>query len=148
GDDPPGWDNVFTLLRDQATDLGGQLHHRLALGDREGTAAHLAQLLPVTQAEEWLSLLDQTVATPDPRLRIASARPATAAGTANSVDRLVAQLHAISDPRLSDRVALRRGYLLIAHDYRQLADVPPDDSGTDLFIDRVQQYQRLAAALA
>ncbi|MGH8277363.1 MAG: hypothetical protein ACRETH_11780, partial [Steroidobacteraceae bacterium] len=62
------------------------------------------------------------------------------------VTRLVSQVHTLSDPRFSNRDTLRHSYLVIANDYRDLANTPPD--GPKLFLDRVWRYQRLADALA
>jgi hypothetical protein len=149
---PRGWYPVFALLCDRAgkNDLSGRLHHTLALGDVGTVAEELAALLPEQSGRDWLVLLDNTVSTPDPR------QPSSDAGTGRPpevphsplapITRLINQLHALGDPRLSDRDTLRHSYLLIAHDYHRIADVSPD--GLTLFIDRAQRYRRLAEALA
>lgn len=146
----PGWHTVFATLRDRVskTDRSGWLHHTLALGNITIVAEELARLLPNNPGQEWLTLLDQTVATPHPRRHhpVASEPPDTGNANPSPVTRLVSQLHTLSDPRVSDRDALRRSYLLIAHDYGGLADTSPD--GLTLFLARAQQYQRLANALA
>lgn len=145
----PCWQTVFTTLRERIvdSDLGGWLHHNLALGNTPTVAEKLAHLLSTRSSRQWLTLLDQTVATPDPRPRhlIVSGRRGAAAEHPKPVTRLLTHLHALSDPRLSDRDALRRSYLLIAHDYSRLADTTLD--GLTLFLSRAQQYQRLADAL-
>lgn len=146
----PRWHTVFTTLRDRVSkvDLGGRLHHNLALGNTSSVGGELAHLLLTRPAQEWLTLLDQMVATPDPRRHppIASELPDRRNEHPAPITRLVSQLHSLSDPRLSDRDALRRSYLLIAHDYSRLADTSPD--GLTLFLARAQRYQRLANALA
>src|SRR5262249_36854223 len=130
---PASWTAVFKVLRQRAADQAGQLHHELALGGRASVVAELARLLPCTAAADWLSLLDQVVASPDPRRQLAvGAEPAEPrVGPPDPVARLVRKLHAVADPRLSDRIALRRSYLLITYDSRQLADSPPDDADPD-----------------
>ena len=146
----PRWQTVFTTLRDRIvdSDLGGWLHHNLALGNTTTVADKLARLLSTRSSRQWLTLLDQTVATPDPRQHpsIGSGRRGGPAEHPEPVTRLLTHLHALSDPRLSDRDAVRHSYLLIAHDYSRLADTSPD--GLTLFLSRAQQYQRLADALA
>jgi hypothetical protein len=187
-----GWRAVFTVLRDCAAtrpdDLGGRLHHELALGRLRTVAGELDRLLPATNGEQWLALLDQAVATPDlghpaaaggavpepagGAAPAAAGRPSsgTAAGNPGgtrgddpaddpaddppepaserrtSVTQLVSSLHALADPRLSDRNLMRRCYLVVSHDYRQLANTSPD--GLTLFLARAQHYQKLADALA
>jgi hypothetical protein len=145
----PQWQTVFTTLRDRLgkTDLSGWLHHNLALGNTTTVAEKLARLLTTYPSRQWVTLLDQTVATPDPRRHppTAGKRPDLWTEPPEPVTRLVVQLHALSDPRLSDRDALRRSYLLIAHDYNRLADTSPD--GLTLFLSRAQHYQQLANAL-
>lgn len=146
----PRWQTVFTTLRDRVgkADLSGWLHHNLALGNATTVAEELARLLPSCPGHEWLTLLDQTVATPDPRRHppTTSEPPDGRKEHPEPVTRLITQLHALSDPRLSDRGVLRRSYLVIAHDYGTLADTSPD--GLTLFLRRAQHYQRLANALA
>jgi hypothetical protein len=145
--DDPQWGAVVATLRDRVsqTDVSGRLHHILALGETATVAEELARLLPSYPGQEWLTLLDQIVATPDPRRSLPTPldrlndHPPT-------VTRLVSQLHTLSDPRFSNRDALRRSYLVIAQDYRDLANTPPDDP--TLFHDRAGHYQRLADALA
>jgi hypothetical protein len=151
------WDKVFRLLLDQApeTDVGGQLHHMLALGETDAVAARLAELLPpTTRAQDWLTLLDHVVATPDPRRKIptseelgqaADSGPELTESATASVLQLVTQLHIVADPRFSNRSALHHSYLLIAHQYEQLAG---PRGGQLLFINRAEKYRKLAAALA
>ncbi|MGB6163162.1 MAG: hypothetical protein WCF33_16255 [Pseudonocardiaceae bacterium] len=146
----PQWHTVFTTMLDRLseTDRSGWLHHNLALGNSSAVAEKLTHLLPNRPGQEWLTLLDQTVAAPHPRrhLPIASESPDAGNDHLAPVAQLVSQLHTLSDPRLSDRDVLRRGYLLIASDYNRLAHTSPD--GLTLFLDRVQRYQRLAGDLA
>jgi hypothetical protein len=184
-----GWRPVFAQLRECAAarpdDLGGRLHHELALGLLPAVAGELDRLLPGTHADHWLALLDQAVGTPDlgpPAPAGDGAEPdgspaagwpedagsagvpsAAAAGSAGApgrrgrspkqpterrtcVTQLVSSLHALADPRLSDRDRLRRLYLIVSHDYRQLANTSLE--GLTLFLARAQQYQKLADALA
>lgn len=147
-DHPQSWDFVFTVLRrgaEQAGDEAGRLHHELSLGNRTVVVAALTAALSGTQDEHWLALLDQVTAAYDPRQMATDeqARPVTAPlGPREAVDRLVTTLHALSDPRLSARKALRGLYLLAENDYRVLA-------GSSLaFVLRAQHYRRLAEALA
>ncbi len=147
-DHPQSWDFVFTVLRrgaEQAGDEAGRLHHELALGNRTVVVDALTAALPDTHDEHWLALLDQVTTAYDPRQMATDeqARPVTAlAGPREAVDRLVTTLHALSDPRLSARKALRGLYLLAENDYRVLA-------GSSLaFVLRAQHYRRLAEALA
>lgn len=147
-DHPQSWDFVFTVLRrgaEQVGDQAGRLHHELALGNRTVVVDALTAALPVTQDEHWLALLDQVTQAYDPRQMATGeqARPVTAPpGPRDAVDRLVTTLHALSDPRLSARKALRGLYLLAENDYRVLA-------GSSLaFVLRAQHYRRLAEALA
>lgn len=146
----PSWHTVYTILQDQAgkADINGWLHHNLALGNVTIVAEELARLLLKKSAQEWLTLLDQTVSTPDPRRHLPIVGEPLDGRNEHPtpITRLVNQLHILSDPRLSDRDTLRRSYLLIAHDYGRLADSSPD--GLTLFLARAQQYQRLANALA
>ena len=146
-DHPQSWAFVFTVLRrgaEQAGDEAGRLHHELALGNHTAVVDALTAALPITQDERWLALLDQVTAAYDPRQMAtdAQARLVTAhPGPREAVDRLVITLHALSDPRLSARKALRGLYLLAENDYRVLA-------GSSLaFVLRAEHYRRLADAL-
>ncbi|MGH3854535.1 MAG: hypothetical protein ACRDR6_13770 [Pseudonocardiaceae bacterium] len=143
----PQWGSVFATLRDRVsqTDLSGRLHHTLALGETTAVAEELARLLPSYPGQDWLTLLDQIVATPDPRRKLPTPLDRRNEHRA-PVTRLVSQVHTLSDPRFSNRDTLRHSYLVIANDYRDLANTPPD--GPKLFLDRVWRYQRLADALA
>src|SRR5262249_21184150 len=111
-DHPKRWQVVFEQLRKRAADLAGRLHHDLALDGQASVIAELAELLPGTGGAQWLSLLDQLVATPDPRSTARRAGNATKAAVspADQMTRLVTELHAVSDPQLSDRTALHRSY--------------------------------------
>ncbi|HEU0089970.1 MAG TPA: hypothetical protein VFQ77_20355 [Pseudonocardiaceae bacterium] len=146
-DHPQAWDFVFTVLRraaEQSDDEAGRLHHELALGNHTTVVDALTAALPATQDEHWLALLDQVTAAYDPRQMATreQMRPVTVPpGPREAVDRLVTTLHALSDPRLSARAALRGLYLLAENDYRVLA-------GSSLvFVLRAQHYRRLAEAL-
>ncbi|MBV9314392.1 MAG: hypothetical protein JO100_11810 [Pseudonocardia sp.] len=146
----PRWHDVFGTLLDRLSksDLGGRLHHNLALGNITMVAEELGRLLPNCPGKDWLTLLDQTVATPHPNGDHSTSAQPLNTGIENSarVTRLVSQLHTIRDPCLSDRETLRRGYLLIVHDYDGLADTSPD--GLTLFLARSDRYRRLANELA
>ncbi|MEU4225664.1 hypothetical protein AB0F17_15330 [Nonomuraea sp. NPDC026600] len=141
------WTRVFERLRDHTPDqdICGKLHHELALGNRETVVAELLRLLDKVSGAEWLSCLDRIVATPDlrpPRGGPASARVAAEPRCA-AVSQLVAALHQLADPLLSDR-GLRRGrYIIAAEECRRLSDVDPLS-----FLKRAQCYQKLADALA
>ncbi len=137
--DGPLWTEVFTVLRDQAVrdgDLAGRLHHELALGNLGPVAGELADLLPDLGDQEWLDLLDAVTATP--RL---VAPPPTAADGKDTVRRLVCTVHALGDPRVSERKALCRLYLLAENDLRTLA------GSSEAFLLRAQHYRRLADRL-
>jgi hypothetical protein len=146
----PRWNTVFISLRDQLsqTDLGGLLHHNLALGNTTMVTDELARLLPIRSGQEWLTLLDQTVATPHFRLDFSGVNKPSEAGNEHPalIARLVRQLHTLSDPCISNRDTLRRSYMIISADYSRLACMSPD--GLTLFLDRARQYQRLADILA
>jgi hypothetical protein len=162
---PAGWRPVFTLLRAGAAgrsdDIGGRLHHELALGLLPAVAGELDRLLPTMPGDRWLALLDEAVGTPDlgppepadgraaapaDRRGATPADPAGAIPAGPCVTQLISSLHALADPRLSDRDRLRRLYLVVSHDYRQLANASPE--GLTRFLARAQQYQKLADALA
>jgi hypothetical protein len=151
-DDPSGWQAVFALLRDRAAaqgDLAGKLHHELALGGTTVVAGELAALLPDLPGPQWLELLDQAVATPD--LRKPPGAPDEPAGEAGTpvdrhVFRLVAGLQALADARVSNRIALRHTFRLVAHSYRQLADLSP--AGLLPLVARAEEHQRRADRLS
>jgi hypothetical protein len=138
------WNEVFATLRsyaENADDVGGRLHHELALGNVDIAVDELNRLRTRISGEEWLALLDQTVATPDPR----SSGPAVAdevdpGDHRGYIARLVTCLRALADPRLSDRARLRDLYLLVGNDYFEL--------GRTVFLERGQHYLRLAEELA
>ncbi|MFE0024632.1 hypothetical protein [Amycolatopsis sp. NPDC059021] len=70
-DENPGWNAVFRRLRNHADpdDRAARLHHDRMLGKRQDVATELAELLPVLPTADWLALLDEVVATADPRER-------------------------------------------------------------------------------
>lgn len=153
---PAAWAKVFSLLRSCAAgddeDVAGRLHHDLALGAVDGVVDELHRLLASLSGQRWLAVLDQAVAIPLLRPSNAVPRPggdaAPATATPSSDDRrhvagLVAALHALADPGLSERGTLRRRRLAVSHHYRQLSD---KDQAP--FLDRAQHYQRLADGLA
>ncbi|WP_433272010.1 hypothetical protein ACQPZF_14915 [Actinosynnema sp. CS-041913] len=136
----PDWTGMFTALRDQALEDGdhaGRLHHELALGNTALVADELTELLPDLPGEEWLALLDAITATP----RLVADPHAVTAGGRDLVRRLVDTLHAIGDPRLSERRSLCRRYLLAENDFRTLA------GSSEAFLLRAQHYHRLADRL-
>jgi hypothetical protein len=154
---PAGWRVAFGTLAaasaDRPDDLAGRLHHELALGCHPAVSAELDRLLPELSGAGWLALLDQAVSTPDLRPPAAADDPTVPDSTPGPrterrtcVGQLVSSLHALADPRRSDRDRLRRLYLIASHDYRQLANSSPD--GLTDFLARAQQHQRLADALA
>ncbi|MBB5960170.1 hypothetical protein FHS29_006793 [Saccharothrix tamanrassetensis] len=138
--DGQDWVTVFTALRDQALadgDHAGRLHHELALGDTALVAAELGELLPDLADEEWLALLDGITATP----RLVAEPQSAAVDGRDLVRRLIGTLHALGDPRLSERKALCRRYLLAENDFRTLA------GSSEAFLLRAQHYHRLAERL-
>jgi hypothetical protein len=109
-DHETGWCEVFKKLRTHAhdnDDLGGQLHHGLALGDVAGVVRKLLDLKPDLPTNQWLVLLDEAVATP----ALASCGGGSASGgpLPGSPSKLKhegkANCHAIAFPDLSARVA-------------------------------------------
>jgi hypothetical protein len=120
------------------------LHHEVALGNRTVVVDALTAALPDTPDQLWLALLDEVTGAYDPRQMVTDeqARPVTAPPSPReAINRLVITLHALSDPRLSARKALRGLYLLAENDYRVLA-------GSSLaFVLRAERYRRLAEAL-
>jgi hypothetical protein len=152
---PAGWDKVFTMLRAAVApdDLAGRLHHDLALAETgaqtQAVAGELAGLLLRMPAEDWLSLLDRVVATPNPRRtgRAANLLDEDAAEHGprpGSVARLLEVLHRLSDRCLSDQTILCGLYLLAEHDCEQLAD---SARNSVVLIRRATRYRRLAAPL-
>ncbi|RKT56090.1 hypothetical protein [Saccharothrix australiensis] len=134
------WTTVFTMLRDQARaddDREGRLHHELALGHTGPVARELAALLPELGDERWLELVDGITATP----RLSTAPGSSGVDGRDVVGRLVTTLHALGDPRLSERRALCRRYLLAENDLRTLA------GSSEAFLLRAQHYHRLAERL-
>ncbi|MEA5358459.1 hypothetical protein VA596_02845 [Amycolatopsis sp., V23-08] len=126
-DDPAtGWTAVFRKLRDRAgpDDPAGRLHHERLLSGKEVVAKELAGLLREWRAADWLTLLDEVTATPDPRERdfaevCGPKQPAT------PVDHIVVLLGALPalhhDPCLTSvrqRETLER---LVAHSLDHLA---------------------------
>ena len=115
----------------------------------KAVAAELAGLLPRMPAEDWLSMLDRVVATPNPRRtgRAANLLDEDAAEHGprpGSVARLLEVLHRLSDRCLSDQTILCGLYLLAEHDCEQLAD---SARNSVVLIRRATRYRRLAAPL-
>ncbi len=139
------WAEVFARLRRHAKadgDLGGRLHHSLALGD--DVADELDQLLTTTPADEWLALLDEVVAVPRLGAGPATAGEAPARGEERRVwvGELVTRLNALADLRVSARGELRSHYVVISEAYRSLAAKDPLPFGN-----RSRQYRKLADEL-
>ncbi|HEY3688340.1 MAG TPA: hypothetical protein VGL93_35200 [Streptosporangiaceae bacterium] len=145
----PTWDLVFTTLRDQASPTGdddraGRLHHELALGGRTLVTAELVDLLPTLPDDEWLALLDDVTATPDPRQTFSTPVnvPTLSTGYADVITRLVEGQHAVSDPQLSDPAGLHYLYSRLSNDFGHLA------GNSRVFLRRADHYTHLANALA
>lgn len=148
-DDGPTWDRVFGALRDSATaagksDRAARLHHELALGNRALVVAEFIELLPTVVDEEWLTLLDQVTATPDPRWRftIPKRAPAPSTGHAEVIARLVEGQHAASDPQLGDPETLNHLYNTLSNDFGHLA------GNSRVFLQRAAYYADLAGAFS
>lgn len=147
--DGPTWATVFSTLRDHAAsgqedDQAARLHHELALSGRNAVVAELISLLPELPDDEWLALLDQITATPNPQWHFemqARTRPAPT-GHAEVIDRLVEGQHAISDPQLSDPETLNHLYSRLRNDFRHLA------GNSRMFLQRANYYDQLASALS
>ncbi|MEU5691759.1 hypothetical protein [Actinosynnema sp. NPDC020468] len=137
-----GWRGVFALLRDEAPDDAGRLHHARLLGDRAEVAAELADRLPTSPTDEWLALFDAVVSTPDPRDRDVDAirggdQPGTTAG---HLTRLLGVVPAIEDdPCVPHDVLRTRLYPHAGHGFRRLADTARDPAPLIL---RAQRYER------
>lgn len=149
GDDGPTWDTVFGTLRDSATaadesNRATRLHHELALGNHALVVAELIELLPALVDEEWLALLDQVTATPDPRWRFTMPKnvPTPPTGHAEVIARLVEGQHAASDPQLSDPETLSHLYSRLSNDFGHLA------GNSRVFLQRAAYYADLASAFS
>lgn len=145
-DDGPTWDTVFRVLCESATAAGtsgraARLHHELALGNRDLVVAEFIDLLPTVVDEEWLALLDEVTATPDPRRRFTLPKraPAPSTGHAELIARLVEGQHADSDPQLSDPETLHHLYNMLSNDFGHLA------GNSRIFLQRAAYYADLAA---
>jgi hypothetical protein len=147
-DEAPTWDTVFGTLRDRAaggdTDRAARLHHELALGNRVLVVAEFVDLLPTLADDEWLALLDQVTATPNPRWRFTMPKKAPTPPTAPAdvIARLVEGQHAVSDPQLSDPETLNHLYSRLSNDFGHLA------GNSRVFLQRAAYYARLASALS
>ncbi|TDD76170.1 hypothetical protein, partial [Actinomadura rubrisoli] len=62
-----GWPKIFRMLEERLSDddLGGRLHHQLALGYVDDVVTVLIELLPVLPTKKWLAMLDEAVSTPN-----------------------------------------------------------------------------------
>jgi hypothetical protein len=146
GEHETTWQAAFRALRDEAAaaeDRAGQLHHDLALGQVEQVSAELARLLSGGQPG-WLTLLDQVVATPD--LRAEAAPDSGGPDPASGVHQLVASLHVLANPCISDVDTLYSTYLLVADAYREVGRTARSIANPCLA--RATRYQQLADALA
>jgi hypothetical protein len=148
-DDSPTWETVFGTLRDRGTapsksDRAARLHHELALGNRALVVAEFIDLLPIMADGEWLALLDQVTATPNPRWCFTTPRNAATppTGHAEVIARVVEGQHAASDPQLSDPEALNHLYSRLSNDFGHLA------GNSRVFLKRATYYGHLASALS
>jgi hypothetical protein len=152
-DDETGWCKVYGKLLAHAyenDDLGGQLHHRLALGDVNGVVRKLRDLMTELPADQWLALLDEAVATPS--LVDCGGEPTPDGPPSgdrepgdrpgNALLRLVEKLHELANPLLSNRRIVRDHYRIISRSFEQLDEIELR------FLDRTTYYAELAGALA
>ncbi|WP_158884762.1 hypothetical protein [Amycolatopsis anabasis] len=138
-----GWDAVFGCLRARAAagDRAGRLHHERLLGRRDEVAAELAELLPALPGAEWLSLLDEIVATPDPRERdLERIRGAGQPGNRRGhIAVLLGVLPALADPCRTEWSVRKTLRAHAEHSLRRLADETGDPKP---FILRAKRYDR------
>jgi len=142
------WQKVFDTLRGLAVkhnDLAGELHGELALGDVAGVARRLSDQLGAYDGTAWLALLDEVVATPDPR--------DTLTGTVGRIDGLTADeelpwaighllvaLRRLGDTRLTDHDVEDQLRDVVADQYAILGTRAPCDRG--VFRDRAAVYDQ------
>ncbi|UOZ07639.1 hypothetical protein [Amycolatopsis sp. WQ 127309] len=125
-DDPAtGWTAVFRKLRDRAgpDDRAGRLHHERLLSGKEVVAKELAGLLRELRAADWLTLLDEVTATPDPRERdfAAVCGPKQPATPVDHIVVLLGVFPALHDPCLTSAWNRTTLQTLASHSLTHLA---------------------------
>jgi hypothetical protein len=142
------WQKVFDTLRSLAVkhnDLAGELHGELALGDIAGVARRLSDRLDADDGTAWLALLDEVVATPDPRDTLTGTVDRIEGLTSNeelpgAIGRLLVALRRLGDTRLTDHDVEDQLRDVVADQYAILGTRAPCDRG--VFRDRAAVYDQ------